>query len=306
MRNRAWVGRGVAGTVLVVALVGPLNLASRAFSSGPPAGYTGAPGENTCSTCHDSFVPNSGTAAFDVAAPVAFTPSSAHPVVVSFANSGTPRHGFQVTARDGAGNPTGSWKIVQSGMTQDAAGSSFHHEHTSAGSYMSSWAMEWQAPATLPNGPVTLYSAGVEGNDAQAMYGDYVYTTTRKIHQATLATIGTTWSMNAAYALTLSAPSHAGELYWIVPSEDPTPFPLGGSLVLEVNPLTGLLDLALQLPSIFQGIHGTLDVMGQATAVITIPYHPVLVGFTLHFAAGTAIPPLVPTEVSNRISVTLQ
>jgi hypothetical protein len=292
--------------VLVVALVGPMNLVSRAYSSGPPSGFTDAPGELNCTACHDSFALNSGTAGFALAAPVGLVPSSVHPVVVTFLNSATPHHGFQVTARDGAGNPSGTWKIVQSGMTQDAAGSPFHHEHTSAGSNLSSWAMEWQAPPALPNGPVTLYAAGLEGNGAQAMYGDYVYTTTSKLYQATIATAGPTWSLNVPHVISLSAPGHGAELYWVVPSEDPTPFPVGGSLVLEVNPTTGLLDLALQLPAIFQGIHGTLDVLGQATAVVTIPYHPALVGFTLHFAAGIAMPPLVPTEVSNRITVTLQ
>jgi hypothetical protein len=306
MRTRALASRAVVAFALVLALLGPANVVGRAFSSGPPSGVTGAPGELDCTGCHDSFVLNSGTAGFAISAPLSFVPGLAHPLTVGFSNSTTPRHGFQITARDGVGNPSGSWKLVQSGMTQEPAGSLFHYEHTSAGSYLAGWAMEWQAPGSLPNGPVTFYAAGVEGNDAQAMFGDYVYTTTRKLYQAALSTAGPGWALNVPHAINLTAPNHAGELYWIVPSEDPTPFPLGGPFTLEVNPTTGLLDLALQLPAIFQGIHGTLDASGQATAVVTIPFHPALIGFTLHFAAGTAVPPLTPTEVSNRITVTLQ
>lgn len=306
MRNRVLGSPAIVCLALVLALLGPTNVAIRAFSSGPPSGCTDAPGEVNCTACHDSFALNSGAAGFAVSAPVSYVPDSAHPMVVSFSSSSTPKHGFQVTARDGAGNPSGTWKVAQTGMTQDAAGSIFHHEHTSAGSNLSWWAMEWQSPPALPNGPVTFYVAGVEGNGAQAMFGDYVYTTTRKLYQATLATPGTGWVLNVPHTLTLSAPNHSGELYWIVPSEDPTPFPLVGPFTLEVNPMTGLFDLAMQLPAIFQGIHGVLDASGQATAVVTIPFHPALVGFTLHFAAGTATPPLTPTEVSNRVTVTLQ
>jgi hypothetical protein len=304
MNHRPFLSRFAAACVLVLALIGPSAL-SRAFSSGPPSGFTNAPGEGNCTACHASFALNSGTAGFQISAPAAIVPGSGHSVTVSFQNSTTPRHGFQVSARDGAGNPSGAWEGVQKGMTQDA-GNGFHHEHTYDGTYQSSWTMNWLPPAALPNGPVTLYAAGVEGNDAAGMNGDYVYTAARKIYQAVLTTSGPVWSMNAGHAVTLSAPNHPGELYWIVPSEDPTPFPLGGPFDLEVNPMTGLFNLALQLPQIFQGIHGSLDASGHATAIVTVPYYPPLNGFNLHFAAVTAVPGPLPTEVSNRISVTLQ
>jgi hypothetical protein len=297
--------------VLVLMAVGPLNVVTRAFSSGPPAGYTGAPGEANCTVCHNTFAVNTGTAGLSVSVPQTFVPSTAHPVNVTFSNTTNPRHGFEVTARDGNNNAVGSWQVVMFNgqnvaQTKDAFGSTVHHEHSSAGNTLTAWTMNWVAPATLPNGPVTFYVAGNQANMSFTPDGDFIYTRSTKMFQAALSTPATGWPIGTTQPLALSAPTHPGEIYFIVPSGNPTPQSFGGPFVLEVTVDWDFLLFALSTPQVFQNLNGNLDVAGHASASVTIPFYPPLIGFPLHFAGITANAQLSPTEVSNRVTVTFQ
>ena len=196
------------------------------------------------------------------------------------------KHGFQITARDGAGASSGTWSVVLTGMTQSVG--TVYHEHTSSGTALSSWMMNWNAPATLPQGPVIFYACGNDTNNNNAPTGDHIYASTTKLYQATLSTPATTWPIGTSQTLTLAAPGHAGELYFIVPSNDPTPFPISGPFVLEVDAERHLLQRASQLPQVFQNFAGTLDAAGSATATVNIPFFPPLAGLPFYFAAATA------------------
>src|SRR5262245_33299204 len=298
--------RAIVAVTLVLAAIGPLNLVSRASSGGPPAGFTNAPGESNCTACHNSFALNSGTGTFGITVPQNVTLGAANQVTIGFTGSVNPKHGFQVTARDAAGNPSGAWAVVQTGLTKNASGSVFHHEQTSTGSNQSSWTMAWNAPATLPNGPVDYFTCGNQANGSFTPQGDFIYSRKTKSFQAVLSTPATTWPIGTVQTLTLLAAGHGGEVGVIVPSEDPTPFVVSGPFELQVNPLTGMFDLALQTPQIFQNLWSNLDVAGQKTATITIPFHPPLIGLPFYFAGITADALLNPTEVSNRVTITFQ
>src|SRR4026207_2065924 len=72
----------------------------QAFSSGPPAGYTGAPGEEpeACAECH---VPaNAGTGNISITAPQNYIPGQTYPVTVTHNNAADDtrlRWGFETT-----------------------------------------------------------------------------------------------------------------------------------------------------------------------------------------------------------------
>jgi hypothetical protein len=304
--RRPSCSRAIVAVTLVLAAIGPLNLVTRASSSGPPAGFTNAPGESNCTACHNSFALNAGTGTFGITVPPNVALGAANSVTIGFTGSVNPKHGFQVTARDATGNPSGAWAVVQSGLTKNASGSVFHHEHTSTGSNSSSWTMAWNAPATLPNGPVIYYTCGNQGNGSFTPQGDYIYYRTTKSFQAVLSTATTAWPIGTVQTLTLTAAGHGGEVGVIVPSEDPTPYVVSGPFELQVNPLTGMFDLALVTPQVFQNLWSNLDVAGQKTATVTIPFYPPLIGLPFYFAGITANASLNPTEVSNRVTVTFQ
>jgi hypothetical protein len=293
MRHHLVLSRVALALVLALVIFGPVNIVSTATTGGPPSGFTNAPGEGNCTACHGGFALNSGTAAFGIAPPSLYTPAAAHAVTVAFTGSSSPKHGFEITARDGAGNPSGT---------------TAYHEHTSAGTALSSWTMNWLAPSTLPPGPVSFYAAGNDTNNNGSPTGDHIYVAVEKLFQATLSTPSAGWSIGAPHTLALSAPGHAGELYYIVPSDDPAPFALGGPFVLEVTPNDIFYVVVPQSPQIFQNIAGNLDAASHATATINVPFHPPLVGLPFHFAAvtATATPSLAATEVTNRLTVTFQ
>ena len=83
-----------------------------AFTGGPPYGFTGSPddGFRTCRSdaCHDTFALNSGTATFSIAAPSTYKLGEAVDITVSFSNSNTPKHGFELSALDAHNNHSGT------------------------------------------------------------------------------------------------------------------------------------------------------------------------------------------------------
>ncbi|MBM2835365.1 MAG: hypothetical protein HW406_2526 [Candidatus Brocadiaceae bacterium] len=88
-----------------------------AWSSGPPAYRTGAPGdEGTCNAdgCHNSFPLGSGSAKFSISGPSAYTPGKAVKIEVSFSDSGGKLHGFEMTTVDVDGNRVGKFKNIGS------------------------------------------------------------------------------------------------------------------------------------------------------------------------------------------------
>jgi hypothetical protein len=302
--------RTFAGALLLVgAALFPLAIEGHAFSSGPPPGYTNAPGEANCTICHSSFALDSGAANFTISVPQSYTPNSTNPVQVSFGplSTSTPRHGFQITARNGDDVYVGGWQVVQTGLTKNAQGSTFHHEHTLAGVALESWHMNWIAPASLPNGPVTFHACGNEANNAQGPFGDRIYSTKAKMYQAIVTTPEEGWAIGATHLVHLAtSAAHAGEIAFIVPSDDPTPVSLGGPFELEVNPYSGFYAFALGQPQVFQNLTSTLDASGHTTASVAVPNIPQLIGMPLHFAAITTDAALNPTEVSNRLSLKLK
>lgn len=291
---------GVVAAVLVVGLcVG--------YSGGPPVGKTGAPGEGTCHDCHDDFGLNSGSAVFAISAADAHTGGNLS-IGVGFSGSPTPRHGFQMTARDSAGNPAGSWQNTTPLFTQNNGPN--HVNHRLAGTTQTNWAVNWVPPATLPAGPLTLYAAGNEANDDGDDDGDYIYTTSRKLYRASVSTAVTTWPLGTTQQLDLNAPHVPGHGYAMVATDSTQPTSLGGVFVAPLNGNTALAQLSLALPSVFQNFVGTLSPQGTATAAVAVPNIPSLSGLVAHLGFITFDPALLPvvspTEVSNRLTVTLQ
>src|SRR5438045_9420832 len=76
------------------------NPAARAFSAGPPAGYTHAPGELDCSECHTTPAQSAGTISLD--APQHYTPGQTYDITVTHATQDVtrPRWGLELTALD--------------------------------------------------------------------------------------------------------------------------------------------------------------------------------------------------------------
>jgi FG-GAP-like repeat/FG-GAP repeat len=161
-----------------------------AYVSGPPAGFTGAPGEVTCTSCHES---NGSGGQFTITAPQNYNPGQTYQILVRHTTNDTTRRrwGFQLTSLSGT-TPSGIL-VNTSGNTQVIAGGGRSYiEHTTAGTFGNQvggavWAFNWTAPTTNV-GPVTFYAAGNQANNNGTPEGDQIYTTTATSQPTTIPT----------------------------------------------------------------------------------------------------------------------
>jgi uncharacterized repeat protein (TIGR01451 family) len=158
-----------------------------AFSSGPPAGYTGAPGEEpeACAECH--VPPSAGIGHISITAPQTYVPGQTYSITVTNTNSDLTRlrWGFELTALDPsdmkAGNLQSTDPFTQVLNNQGPGGSRQYIEHTSVGTFVgqqngASWTFNWTAPST-DVGFVTFYAAGNHANNDGNTSGDFIYRT---------------------------------------------------------------------------------------------------------------------------------
>ena len=149
-----------------------------AYSTGPPNGMTGAPGEGTCHNCHATFPINSGNGAFAIDGPITFQGGQTYTISIQISDPGQRRWGFEFTPLD-----QGTITITDATHTQlSQSGQNGYVKHTSAGTYddtpdgPTTWSFDWTAPTTPP-ASITFYAAGNAANSNSANTGDYIYTT---------------------------------------------------------------------------------------------------------------------------------
>ena len=110
------INKSALGFVLmIVALSSLFTKTLFAWSTGPEAYRTGAPGDNgTCKAdgCHDSFPLDSGNARFSITGPTSFTPGETIKLKVSFNSSSGKLRGFEMTATDTNDNQIGKFKAI--------------------------------------------------------------------------------------------------------------------------------------------------------------------------------------------------
>src|SRR5215204_923633 len=87
-----------------------------AFSAGPPAGYTAAPGEEpeACAECH---VPaDAGTGHISITAPQTYVPGQTYPITVTHTNADPTRlrWGFELTVLDTSDEKAGNLQNADS------------------------------------------------------------------------------------------------------------------------------------------------------------------------------------------------
>jgi hypothetical protein len=293
-----------ASATLVLMLLGGF-LAG--FSNGPPAGFSGAPGENTCVVCHAQFPLNAGPELVVVTGPESFAHLGTVPLWVSFPGSSGPRHGFQLTARTGAGSFGGQWTPQNPpppALPRTQVQSSNWVAHTAAGTYGApQWAVLWTPPVPPVQGPVTFHAAGNAADGTGGTNGDRISTATFTSYQASLVTAGS-WPQGSLQALYLDAPGHAGEAYAIALSRGLGPTSFGSPFLLPVDAWDPLVFVPWSTPGIFTNWVGVLDAQGSAIALVAVPtLLPGLSGQTLHVAAATVAAGGVVSEVSNRRTI---
>ncbi|NIP41459.1 MAG: hypothetical protein GWO41_06590 [candidate division Zixibacteria bacterium] len=155
-----------------------------AFSSGPPDGKTGAPGEGLCSDCHLNSSGGDGSLSLS-GVPAEYNFDQTYTLTVTIEDPDQQRWGFEITASDPLNNAAGVFTITDAVNTQlsdNAAPLKDYVKHTSTGTMLGvqdgpvSWNLDWTAPSS-DVGQITFYLAGNGANGNFLNSGDFIYST---------------------------------------------------------------------------------------------------------------------------------
>lgn len=190
MERRDWIrlvliSFAATGLPFLILSFSSFTQKSLAYSAGPPAGFTGAPGEFTCAECH---VPESqGSGQTTLTVPPSYVPGQTYQIAVHHINNDPSRvrWGFELTALDDgdlkAGDLQATDSLTQVLNNQGPGGGKQYIEHTSLGTFYgqtggADWTFNWTAPPT-DVGRVTFYVAGNQANGDGNSSGDNIYFT---------------------------------------------------------------------------------------------------------------------------------
>jgi uncharacterized protein (TIGR03437 family) len=199
-----------------------------AHGSGPDFGYSGVPGEGSCTSCHGGGgVTGSVTGSVTVTFPggMTYAPGVTQRLTVTVADPTQRRWGFQLTSRPAANSstPGGTFAPGADGFTQLTCTSSAflfgafaarctgagatqyplqYIEHTDAGSRAGQagpvqFAFDWTPPANAGAGMIVYVAANAANNNGSSS-GDHIYARQYTLTGPGLPAIGTNGVVNAA------------------------------------------------------------------------------------------------------------
>lgn len=180
--------------IMVVAFTfwGPISTSTHAAAGGPSAGRTGAPGESTCTSCHSQ---NAGSGQFKIIAPSNYVPGQTYSIQVQHTTADTSRSiwGFELIPLTSANAMAGTVANQNTLTRTRVSGSKTYVEQSSSGNaggqtLGATWSFNWTAPAT-DVGPVTMYAAGLQGDNSGDESGDETYTKTAVVQPGTAVVI---------------------------------------------------------------------------------------------------------------------
>ncbi len=157
---------------IIIGSIGLLAVLLMSYSSKPPKGKTGAPGESTCTACHSIPTPGYEGDLSIEGLPSTFTPNETYTLTVKGVSTGTAspiQAGFQLVViyamtEKGTGTLTVTSPMTTSTQT-DLTLNREYLNHKGAQSFENdevSWTFEWTAPAE--EGEVAFYASSIFGN----------------------------------------------------------------------------------------------------------------------------------------------
>jgi hypothetical protein len=176
-----------------VFLVAVCNFNAISYTSGPPAGKTGSPGDNSnCTSCHTgtpqtlpgmitSNIPGTG-----------YLSDSIYTITATIAVPNINKFGFQISPQNTAGQQEGTLIVTNSTETQLVGGTKYieHKTAGTSGTGTKTWTFNWQAPAPN-NGAVTFYGAFMATNNQANSSGDQCLLSSLTVQQDPLSGINT-------------------------------------------------------------------------------------------------------------------
>jgi large repetitive protein len=175
----------------VLSLLCALILGLANSSSHPTAGnsgYTGAPGDSVCSSCHSGSNPNFNGEINISGLPATILTSTSYTVTITISNpnGNAARAGFQMLALTGSNTNAGSMSNASSGTQIKTVSGKNYFGHSPAsnfsGSQNLSFTVNWTSPATVGSNPViSFYASSVLANGNGSTSGDKMVLTTLSV-----------------------------------------------------------------------------------------------------------------------------
>ena len=227
----------IIGLFFIIFLCSAINNAS-----GPGGGYTNAPGESSCVSCHGGSLITTGTQLNSLRFKGNFTgsgyiPDSTYNLEVTFKQSSRSKFGFQITALNAANEPIGTFTNTNnrtSRVTRSINSRTREYiQHTSTGTASvgtdsTRWTFDWKAPNSNV-GKITFYVVVMAtDNNNQSNSGDLVYAKTFEVNPSTLlpkATASTNTSPlcnNADIQLNGAGTNSTNSYSWRIVNGSPT------------------------------------------------------------------------------------
>lgn len=154
------------------------------FSSSPPLGRTGAPGEGLCSQCHSTAPNFIGTLEIS-GVPATVLPETTYPIsiIITRDDSIPLKAGFQLVALNGNDFNIGTLNNGGSNVGFASSGVRNYAQHQNAKSFVVDqdtiiYTFDWTAPAIAGSNTITFYAASVLANGNGSSYNDRVLTQT--------------------------------------------------------------------------------------------------------------------------------
>ncbi len=147
-------------TGLSILIMLGISLTTLTNSGGAPGGYTNAPSEANCTSCHTGSLQTTGTNYNNISLSGSFTgggyiPDSSYTITLSYSHSGKSKFGFQLTCLDNDDDMAGSFtnlnnKTSMTSATVSGATRSYMRQTSSgnSGSGSISWSFKWTAPSS--------------------------------------------------------------------------------------------------------------------------------------------------------------
>lgn len=162
---------------------------SHSSSNGPGGGYTGAPSEGDCTSCHAGTLRTAGAKwgrirLIDNFTGNGYIPDSTYTLAVSYRESGRSKFGFQITCLNSSNAPAGTFTATSTRAqrvtrTINSLTREYIEQSSSGTSGVTSdstiWFFSWKAPSTN-QGNLTFYVALNATNSNGQNSGDSIYT----------------------------------------------------------------------------------------------------------------------------------
>lgn len=169
-------------TIVALLIVSALFLSNN-FT--PPIGVSGAPGENTCSTCHNPPNPNLDGGVTLTGMPSVITPNTAYVLTVTSSNPNgvAVKSGFELTILNNLNQQAGTITPSNNQSSVITSGGRQYWKHnmgalTYPASHMVTWTGTWTSPGMPANTSITYYIACNIANGNGSSSGDLIVTDT--------------------------------------------------------------------------------------------------------------------------------